>query len=195
MDGDTAEVGDSRIRRTRGKRFAICNGERHIHAESSGHMVHQSVTDRYQPEFHRPTTQYRERNSKSEIEQYGVGKRKSAGVGAGRIRHQDSGAKPLHQSIVSSDQDQLRNWEGKAQSLPRLQPLSQQSTGHAETHLEDLYTISGLELKNRFSCVYDPENQFFPVKLAPEARKYFGFSIQDEGGWSCSKYSTSWSTR
>jgi hypothetical protein len=49
-------------------------------------------------------------------------------------------------------------------------------------HMEDLHTISGLELKNGFSCVFDLENQFFLVKLAPEARKYFGFSIQDEGG-------------
>jgi hypothetical protein len=29
--------------------------------------------------------------------------------------------------------------------------------------------------------VFYPENQFFHVKLAPETRKYLGFSIQDEG--------------
>ncbi len=41
------------------------------------------VTDGYQPEFYRKRAQYRERNNRSEIEQYGVGQKKSAGVGPG----------------------------------------------------------------------------------------------------------------
>jgi len=53
---------------------------------------------------------------------------------------------------------------------------------HQATNLEDIFTISEMELKDGFCCVFDLENQYFHVWLAPEAKKYFGFAVPDKAG-------------
>ena len=36
--------------------------------------------------------------------------------------------------------------------------------------------------RNDFSCIFNLENQFFHVHLDPEAKKYFGFALQNTRG-------------
>ncbi len=48
--------------------------------------------------------------------------------------------------------------------------------------VQDLAATAAMVERNDFSCIFDQENQFFHVKLDPEARKYFGFALQNEKG-------------
>jgi hypothetical protein len=49
-------------------------------------------------------------------------------------------------------------------------------------HLEDLPSTSAMVSKGDYMCVFDLENQFFHVQLAPEVKDYFGFAVPDEEG-------------
>ena len=50
------------------------------------------------------------------------------------------------------------------------------------TNLEDLAATACLYQQGDYMCVFDLENQYFHVQLAPEVRQFFGFSIQDQDG-------------
>jgi hypothetical protein len=49
-------------------------------------------------------------------------------------------------------------------------------------HLDDLGGTAAMVERNDFSCIFDLENQFFHVQLDPEAKKYFGFALQNTRG-------------
>jgi hypothetical protein len=48
--------------------------------------------------------------------------------------------------------------------------------------MDDLKSTEGMKEEGDWMAVFDLENQFFHVKLHPEAYKYFCFSVPDETG-------------
>jgi hypothetical protein len=48
--------------------------------------------------------------------------------------------------------------------------------------MDDLGRIEGLKKWGDHMMVFDLETQFFHIKLAPAAYKYFGFAVPDEQG-------------
>jgi hypothetical protein len=47
-------------------------------------------------------------------------------------------------------------------------------------HLEDLPSTSAMIRKGDYMCVFDLENQFFHVHLAPEVKEFFGVAVPDD---------------
>jgi hypothetical protein len=48
--------------------------------------------------------------------------------------------------------------------------------------MEDLRATEGMREEGDWMAVFDLENQFFHVKLRPDAYGYFGFCVPDEDG-------------
>lgn len=48
--------------------------------------------------------------------------------------------------------------------------------------LDDLRATEAMREEGNYMCIFDLENQFFHVKLAEEAKEYFGFAITREDG-------------
>ncbi len=51
-----------------------------------------------------------------------------------------------------------------------------------DVQLDDLKATEALRSPGDHMCIFDLENQYFHVRLATEARKYFGFSWRNEAG-------------
>jgi hypothetical protein len=48
--------------------------------------------------------------------------------------------------------------------------------------LDDLHQVAHILAPGDYMLAFDLKNQFFHVRLHPEARKYFGFTVPDESG-------------
>ncbi len=52
-------------------------------------------------------------------------------------------------------------------------------------NMDDLRATAALRQVDEFMCVFDLENQFFHVQLAPKVCKYFGFAVANQQGQDC----------
>ncbi len=191
-----SQAGDEAVRKTTkdlwDKGYSLEAGKRDIHVESSrrfmteelgaGDWHKQILQEGFYPDFVSMPQQYREDNNRSAQRNMDTVRNKIA-------EWQQQGAvirlvrlawctSPLS---VAEKMDTLTGETKKRVVLD----LSRHVNKHVRkwnVQMDDLRATKGMREEGDWMAAFDLENQFFHVKLHPEAYKYFGFSVPDETG-------------
>jgi len=140
------------------------------------------TTEGYQPVFQSPPQQYRERNNRSAQDNIEFVREKvQQWEQEGYVTQLERPSLCVNPLSVVTKVDPESGKTKKRVCLDCSRYVNKLLVRQT-TNLEDIYSVSGMEVKEGFSCVFDLENQYFHVQLAPEAKKYFGFSLPGQDG-------------
>jgi hypothetical protein len=140
------------------------------------------LSNGYRPDFTSLPTAYFEPNNKSALEHIAVVREKVAEW------IQEGFVEQLHEpSFCTSPLSVAARYDSATDSI-KYRPvldLSRHVNNFVQTRpvqLDDLPQIADLIEPHDFLTAFDLKNMFFHVRLHPEIRKYFGFSVPDESG-------------
>ncbi len=184
VDQATAEIN--------GLGFKVPEGKGCIHVEESRRFVkqvlkggewQQKVLEHgFYPAFKTQPGRYRERNNASAIKDMEVVRTKVAEwLGQGAIMRLQEPA------WCTSPLSVAAKWDAQTGQMKRRVVLDLSRhvnlcTEQYTVRMDDLTATEGTRQQGDYNTVFDLENQFFHVKLAPEAYKFFGFAIPDSDG-------------
>ncbi len=172
--------------------FEVPTGQLSIHSKESirfmekimkaGSWQMKVITEGYKPQFRTKPPRYKERNNRSARNEIDTVRSKvEEWEKAGYITRLAEPAwctNPL--SVVTKTEAETGKVK-KRVVLDTSRHLNNYVVKQS-VHLDDLPSTSAMIRKGDYMCVFDLENQFFHVHLAPEVRDYFGFAVPDEEG-------------
>jgi hypothetical protein len=132
------------------------------------------------PAFRQEPGRYRERNNKSALQNLSVVRSKVAEwMGQGAVMQLGEPAWCTNPLSVAMKRDTATGVDKHRVVLD----LSRHINKHVEkftVKMDNLAGTEGLREQGDYMTVFDLENQFFHVQLAPAAYRFFGFAVPDE---------------
>ncbi len=184
VDQATAEI--------KGMGFAVPAEKGCIHSDESRRFVRQVLKggewqekvleQGFYPAFKSHPGQYRERNNASAVKEM-----ETVWEKVEEWKQQGAIMQFQEPAWCTSPLSVAAKWDTQAGKMKKrvVLDLSRHVNLHTEQYtvrMDDLQATEGTRQQDDYGTVFDLENQFFHVKLAPEAYKFFGFAVPDKEG-------------
>ena len=134
------------------------------------------------PDFAALPTEYSEKNNRSALQNINFVREKVKEWEKGGFVERRTERAWCNSPLTVSDKKDLETGKIKKRLCLDMSRHVNKFLNKHHTNYEDLPSTACLYEKGDHMCVFDLENQYFHVKLAEGAKKFFGFSVPDDLG-------------
>ena len=148
-----------------------------------GSPWHQRLLEQgFMPDFAALPTEYSEKNNRSALQNINFVREKVKEWEKGGFVERRTERAWCNSPLTVSDKKDLETGKIKKRLCLDMSRHVNKFLNKHHTNYEDLPSTACLYEKGDHMCVFDLENQYFHVKLAEGAKKFFGFSVPDDLG-------------